>query len=677
MSTETLLYIILAGVVALLLALFQYNYKAKGAAKSNALFAFLRFITLFSVLLLLINPKFDQVKYYSEKPNLVVAVDNSSSLKHLKQDDNARTALNTITNNSALKDKFNIEVLSFGNTLNSNDSLSFSESQTNLDKVFRQLTQVYKNTISPTIIISDGNQTIGNDYHFAAKKYNQAIYPIILGDTIVYSDLKISKLNVNKYAYLKNKFPLEAIVVYSGKQSVSSKFIVTKGNTTVFSKVVRLDQTNNSQVLNFTLPASSVGVQSYKAQIIPLETEKNKTNNYKNFAVEVIDQKSKIAIVSSVLHPDLGALKKSIESNEQREVEFVSPNNIVKQLNDFQLVILYQPNNLFKEVIAELEKQNKNKWVISGPKTDWLFLNNAISNYSFEITSQTEDYQPNLNTNYTPFNVEDLNFESFPPLNATFGDAEFNQPFETILFKTVSGIKTEQPLLATLEISGRREAVLFGEDLWKWRAQSYLNTSSFLEFDNFIGKLVQYLASNKRKNRLEVDYNSFYNGSDDMVISAQFFNKNYEFEANASIIITLKNKKTGETITRPLVLKGNNYQVNLNGLASEDYDFTVKASPDNISVGGRFKIIEYNVEQQFLNADVTKLQQLATNSQGEAYFVSNYKALADNLLNDKRYQAIQKSNKSVVPLIDWYYLLFIIALSLAIEWFLRKYKGLI
>ena len=152
---------------------------------------------------------------------------------------------------------------------------------------------------------------------------------------------------------------------------------------------------------------------------------------------------------------------------------------------------------------------------------------------------------------------------------------------------------------------------------------------------------------------------------------------NYEFETNASLVITLKNKKTGETITRPLVLKGNNYQVNLNGLASEDYDFTVKASPDNISVGGRFKIIEYNVEQQFLNADVTKLQQLATNSHGEAYFVNSYTALADNLLNDKRYQAIQKSNKSVVPLIDWYYLLFIIALSLAIEWFLRKYKGLI
>jgi len=71
------------------------------------------------------------------------------------------------------------------------------------------------------------------------------------------------------------------------------------------------------------------------------------------------------------------------------------------------------------------------------------------------------------------------------------------------------------------------------------------------------------------------------------------------------------------------------------------------------------------------------LQQLATNSGGNAYFINNYTALTDNLLNDNRYLPIQKSNKSVVPLIDWSYLLFIIALSLALEWFIRKYKGLI
>ena len=95
MLSETLLYIILSGIIALLLALFQYLYKSK-TSKLNMLFAFLRFITYFSVLLLIINPKFDKTTFYNEKPNLVVAVDNSSSVKHLKQDRKAQEFIDII-----------------------------------------------------------------------------------------------------------------------------------------------------------------------------------------------------------------------------------------------------------------------------------------------------------------------------------------------------------------------------------------------------------------------------------------------------------------------------------------------------------------------------------------------------------------------------------------------------
>ena len=42
-----------------------------------------------------------------------------------------------------------------------------------------------------------------------------------------------------------------------------------------------------------------------------------------------------------------------------------------------------------------------------------------------------------------------------------------------------------------------------------------------------------------------------------------------------------------------------------------------------------FQILEYNVEQQFLNADVTKLQLLATNSSGSSYFIDNTQTLAN------------------------------------------------
>ena len=676
MSTQSILLIILAGIIALLLALFQYKYKTKSALKDNALFILLRFITYFGVFLLLINPKFEYNSNYSVKPNLVIAVDNTQSISYLKQQDNAKSILSFLQNNSDLNEKFNLEIYSFSDQIQVLDALEFSKKQTNISTVFRDLNELYKNTVAPTIIITDGNQTLGNDYQYKANQYNQDIYPIILGDTVTYSDLKISQLNVNRYAYLKNKFPLEAILVYNGNDAIVKDFTITQNGKILFKKQLSFSKEKTSEIINISLPTSKIGVQTFQAQIAPISTEKNKTNNLKNFAIEVIDQKQKIAIVSTVLHPDLGAIKKSIETNEQREVVFLKPNEVLNQLNDFQLVILYQPNNSFKQLFSALEEQNKNKWVISGLKTDWRFLNSVSKNYSFEITSQTEDYQANLNQNYNNFIVDDIDFESFPPLKSNFGTPNFNVPYQTILFKTVSGINTNQPLLATIDVNQRREAILFGENIWKWRAQNYLNSQQFTDFDNFIGKIVQYLASNKRKNRLLIDYKSFYNASDNITINAQFFNKNYEFDANANLTISIKNKESNALINRPLILKNNSYQVDLNGLDAGDYAFTI-ASSDNISSSANFQIIAYNVEEQFLNADVTKLQQIATNNNGKAYFVNQKNELLQDLLSNNKYLPILKTNKTTIPLIDWYYLLFIIALSLASEWFIRKYKGLI
>lgn len=677
MLKETLLYIILAGIIALGLALFQYFSKKQRLSKINMLFTFLRFLTIFSVLLLIINPTFDQIKISVEKPNLVLAIDNSSSIKHLKQDVTALEFINEIKANKEIQEKFNVDYYSFGEDLKTSDSITFSDKQTNISKAFIQLNQIYKQTVSPTLLISDGNQTYGNDYQFSSNSYKQPIYPIILGDTITYIDLKIQQLNVNKYAYLKNKFPIEAILVYNGNTGVKSTFIVKNGNTKVYSKSVNFSKNDNSEVINFTLPANRVGVGNYRATLIPLESEKNTINNSKNFAVEVINQKTKIAIVSDFSHPDLGALKKSVEINEQRSVSIVTPKEIINQINDFQLIIIYQPNNKFNIVFERLKSLNKNKFIIIGTKTSLSFLNRVSENYTQNITDQTENYQAELNINYSPFIIDDLVFESFPPLLSNYGEVKFNVPFQTILNKRINGVTIEEPLLATTEINGVREAILFGENIWQWRAQSFLNEKSFNAFDDFMGKLIQYLASNKHKSRLNLDYESFYSGSRNIIIKAEFFDKNYVFDTRETLNITVTDNISKERKTFPLILKNNNYQVDLSSLSPSKYSFTVKATNENMSKSGSFQILEYNVEQQFLNADVIKLQQLATNSSGLSNFIANTEQVIQELLNDNRFTPIQKSSKNTIPLIDWKYLLAIIALSLGIEWFLRKYNGLI
>jgi hypothetical protein len=51
--------------------------------------------------------------------------------------------------------------------------------------------------------------------------------------------------------------------------------------------------------------------------------------------------------------------------------------------------------------------------------------------------------------------------------------------------------------------------------------------------------------------------------------------------------------------------------------------------------------------------------------------------LIENLLQNDHYKAIQKAIIKKTPLIDWIWLLVLIAVSLATEWFLRKYHGML
>ncbi|WP_223034467.1 VWA domain-containing protein [Hanstruepera marina] len=677
MSNTVILYIVISGIIALLVALFQYRYKVKHKLSVNNYLLVLRFITVFAVILLLLNPKIEQLSTFYEKPSLVVAVDNSNSISFLNQDSLVENIVGKIRNHQELNEKFNIDFYAFGNELKLSDSLSFQDKQTNLDNLFDGLNDVYKQTVAPTIILSDGNQTYGSDYSFATRAYKQPIFPVILGDTVAHIDLKIEQLNVNKYAFLKNKFPVEAIVVYNGDEEFNPKFTVKSGSSTVYSSVLKLDKNSNSAVVNFTLPANKVGTFSYQVSVEPITSELNTQNNIKNFAIEVVDEKSKIAIVSDWLHPDIGALKKSIESNQQRTVSILTAKEYENQINDFQLVVLYQPNNRFKSIYEKLEASKSNKLVITGTKTDWNFLNQVNSFYTQKNSAQTENYLASPNQNYNVFIINELDFESFPPLKSKFGNVEFTIPFETVLFKKIRNTTTNNPLMASFEINGRREAIIFGEDIWKWRAQSFLNKNSFNPFDNFTGKLVQYLSTNKRKERLTLDYNSFYEGNSNVIIKAQYYNKNYEFDNRENLVVSVMNDSTKVVRDFPFVLRNNNFEVDLSSLLPSDYSFTVKTTTDNLSKSGKFKILEYNIEEQFLNADVTKMQALANNSYGKAYFPNTSQDLISSLLNDNRFVAIEKSTKNTVPLIDWKYLLALIAMCLASEWFIRKYNGLI
>ena len=116
------------------------------------------------------------------------------------------------------------------------------------------------------------------------------IYSLVVGDTTKREDLKISNLNVNKYSFLGNNFPVEIFVNYNGINTIRTSLTVKNKNSTIFKKDIRLDKLTNSEKVIFNLNASNVGIINYKASLSYLPSEDNTINNHKNFSVEVIDE---------------------------------------------------------------------------------------------------------------------------------------------------------------------------------------------------------------------------------------------------------------------------------------------------------------------------------------------------------------------------------------------------
>lgn len=678
MNKSTIVLLIVSVILAVGLSYLQYFFKAKSKSNVVKLLAFLRFLSIFGLLLLLINPIVSRSTYETIKTPLPIVLDNSSSITDLKANEAAKEVYDKLTSNSDLKSKFDLQTYGFDSEfkpISSYEEIDFKGKQTNIDEVAKNLKSINKNLKFPTVLISDGNQTSGADYVFSFDAENK-VYPIAVGDTTTYLDLKINQINVNKYAFHKNKFPVEVFLQYAGTKSVTANFAISQGNTVLSKQSVSFSPTKKSQVINVLLPADKSGLQIYNARITSSETEKNTYNNSKKFAVEVIDQRTEVAIIAATNHPDLGTLKRSIETNAQRKVTILKPNQI-SSLNNFNVLIIYQPNATYKPVFDANKNLKINTWIITGNDTDFGFLNQQQDQLQFKMSSQREDFLAEFSSDFNLFAADNIGFENFPPLENPYGSVTAKENLNILLSSRIRNVETNAPLFAFSDNQGKRNAFLLGENIWKWRAQSYVDKKSFEPFDVFIDKTIQFLASNDSKKSLIVNHERFYNSGDAIEITAQYFNKNYEFDDKARLTIAATNSKTKQVKRYDLLKTTNSFKVNLDGLSAGNYSFTVKELNSNASYSSAFEILDFDIEKQFVNPDMPKLKQLATQTKGSVFVPNQIDALIKTLLENQDYKAIQKDIVKKTPMIDWYWLLVLIAISLTAEWFIRKYHGLL
>lgn len=677
MQIQTVLLIILAAIIAFLIVYYHYLFKVKNKGKLAYSLASLRFISFFCLGLLLINPKITKDSFSLEKANLILLTDNSSSIEYAKGEEAVENAITFLKGNEDLASRFNTHVYAFGSDLKRKDILSFSESYTNIGGAIASANKIYSGDNVAYVILTDGNQNLGEDYEFYTQRQKNSIFPIVIGDTTRFDDLRIDQVNVNQYAFLKNQYPVEILLSYNGNSGIETLLSITKDGKSLYKENIALNRNNRTMSKTVLLKAEETGIQNLKIDLKPLSNEKNLSNNKRQIAVEVIDEKTNIALVSNVMHPDLGALIKSIETNEQRRVTLYKPSAVPVAIDSFDIVLLYQPDRSFKDVYKEIENRGLHYFTFAGTETDWTFLNEVQNSFQMNSLHQKEEVFPIVNEGFTKFDVSNLDISDLPPLQTVLGEILITTNYENILEQRVKGIALNEPLLSILETNDRREAVLFGEDIWKWRMAIYKEDKSFKRFDALWSKIIFYLSDSNPKRRLTLSYDNVFLGSGSASVRASYFDDTYVFDAQAQLVITLQGGAIEGERVLPMLLNNGYYDVDLSSLPAGNYSFVVTASGEKIQERGTFTILEYDLEKQSFSSNYQKLNRTAIASGGNLFYPDQLEDLVVTLMRDNRYVPVQKSNQNVVSLIDFKILLAVIAFALAAEWFIRKYFGLI
>lgn len=668
-----ILFLFFSVLIALGVSYFQYFHNAKKIYKYTYILFALKALSFIFLFLLLYNPIIKSESYIEEKPLLNILVDDSKSISFLKQEDNITSSIDAIQNASQLHEKFSVNSFTFGKSLSLFDSLGFSNPQTNIFQAIETVESLNSKPNSVTILLSDGNQTFGNDYEFLKPK--TVIYPLVFGDTASYEDISIANVNVNKYSYINNQFPVEVLLTYNGKSEQKAQFNIAKNGKNLYSKSILFSNTKKSTTISTYLNSTNKGLQYYDVTVTPFSGEKNTNNNKSFFTIDVIDETSKVALLSSVLHPDLGAIKKSIETNKERKVTlFVSDFDSFKA-SDYQIIILYQPNQNFNEVWREIKTLKANYLIITGTKTDWSFINQLDIGFQKNAINTQEYFYPTYNPLFTAFYQEDIGFTNFPPLIDQFGEITISNESDNLLEQTVNGIKIKQPLFTILNNDKNRVGVLFGEGIWKWRATVYRRSNSFEDFDKFMSNVMQLLKSKDKRDRLDIITEAEYSSNENILIKAYYTDENYRFDNRASLELLLRNKNTKEEIVLPFSLGMNVYELKLDGLSSGLYTYQVQVKNQNIIKKGSFKVNEFSIEEQFLNANHEKLEKLALNSGGKLYYPSQVNDLINELVISNRFYSTQRTEIQENQLIDKKWIMLIIVILISAEWFLRKYYG--
>ena len=685
-----LIFCVLLGLGYALLLYYRDNTFRDQAPNLNRWLGLMRWITVTLLSALLLSPLLKSFFTETKKPIVVLAQDQSESvatdlqgeaLEHYKQDWSALK--------NSLAENYEVHELAFGDQVREGVDFNFTDKVSNYSELLRGVYDLYGGqNLGAVVLASDGIYNEGSNPAYSDAPLSAPVYTVALGDTTPKKDLIVKRVFHNKIAYLGDKFILQidlAATNMAGKQTVvtvskssdsgvkalQSIPVVISGNDFFITKEVQLD-------------ADQAGVVSYIISAAVLPGEASTSNNRREIFIDVLDARQKILLLANSPHPDLSALKTTLEGNKNYQVSTAYINDPGLDIGKYDFVILHNLPSTTNDLSGLLNTMNAKRiprLFIAGMQTGYAALAKAQALVSLQSDgTQSDEVQGRVSPQFAAFSLSPRVMEELPkfnPMTSAFGNFAATQQAQVLLRKRIGKVDTDQPLLAVGETNGIKTGILLGEGLWRWHLFDYLQHQNHEIFDELIGKTVQYLSlkEDKRKFRVTLDKNIF-NENEAVTFGGELYNDNYELTNDPDVAMSIRNRD-GKEFTYTFNKLGKAYTLNAGILPVGPYAYKamVNFNGQGLVYEGRFSVQPIELELFETTANHAVLRQLSAKFGGETVFPTQLASIAEKIKANETVKPVIYQTTQTNPLINLEWIFALLALLLAGEWFLRRYFG--
>ncbi len=686
-------YILLCIGLGLIFALVLYhrdrNFPTAGTLPKVLLGA-LRFLAVALLSFLLLSPVLKNSRNESKKPIIVVAQDESASIKSEMDSVALRQYFGDLQQViQDLEQDYEVRAYAFGEGIREGLKGDFRDKSSNQSTILEYVSDLYADqNLGAVIYASDGIFNEGTDPLYANKAFTAPIYTVALGDTTPDRDLYIRQVFHNNIAYLGDKSSIQVDVsaynLYGQNVTLQVSAVESEANTPVESTTFQILEEDFFTTIELSIPQEKIGLQRYRVSLSSLGGEKSYVNNRKDFFIDVIDARQKILILAASPHPDVAALANSLEQNKNYVIESAVIRKFSSNLEDFDFVILHQLPTRSVNAVATLRKINElqiPKLVIVGNQSNIPGTNDFQPLVSIKVKGGSSNVvQAIHNGSFSLFTSSDKLIQTisqFAPLDAPFGEFSVSPGAEVLLKQRVGKVDTDFPLWVIGETGGVKSGIICAEGLWRWRLYDYLQHENTEVFDELILKTIQYISLKEDKRKFRVyQAKNLLAENEDALFDAELYNQSYELINEPGVTMSITNSSR-ESFDFGFSKKNQGYYLNAGKLPVGDYSWTASTQyeGERYTASGQFSVQAIEKESYATVANHELLAQLATSTNGKMIAPQEVSQLSDLIKNEAGlkpifYQIIQSRNA-----INLKWIFYVLVGLLILEWAIRRYLG--